>query len=146
MDLAVSNVLSNSDDSKVPNCKNCAVSFDATWHRRGQYSNQGFASAIEIETGKVLDYELYERVCNKCLRWTSERKAESHDEYADFWSAHSSTCPANFTGTSQTMESAAALANWGRFVSRNQLATRLTLVTVTHPNSSVYQIAIHMMI
>ena len=36
----------------------CVVSFDATWHRRGHYSNQGFTAAIEVYSGKVLDYVL----------------------------------------------------------------------------------------
>ena len=38
--------------------RECAVSFDASWHRRGHYSNQGFAAAIETDFGKVLDYSL----------------------------------------------------------------------------------------
>ena len=39
--------------------RDCAVSFDASWHRRGHFSNQGFAAAIDSEFGKVLDYQLY---------------------------------------------------------------------------------------
>ena len=33
--------------------RNCTVSFDASWHRRGHFSNQGFAAVIESESGKV---------------------------------------------------------------------------------------------
>ena len=31
--------------------RECAVSFDASWHRRGHYSNQGFAAAIDADFG-----------------------------------------------------------------------------------------------
>ena len=30
------------------------MSYDAVWHRRGHYSNQGFAAAIEILSATVL--------------------------------------------------------------------------------------------
>ena len=31
--------------------KECAVSFDASWHRRGHYFNQGFAAATDTDFG-----------------------------------------------------------------------------------------------
>ena len=42
----------------VPGTRECIFSFDASWHRRGHFSNQGFAGAIDSCTGKVLDYAL----------------------------------------------------------------------------------------
>ena len=63
--------LLNSLSGKHVHC-NCFavrdVSFDATWYRREHYSFLGFAAAIEVFSGKVLAYVLYD-----CLRWTEER-------------------------------------------------------------------------
>ena len=33
--------------------RDCAVSFDASWHRRGNYSNHGIADAIDTDFEKV---------------------------------------------------------------------------------------------
>ena len=122
MSLAANKVRSFSPISNIPDCGNCSVSFDGSWHTRGHYSNQGFCAAIEIDTGLVLDYQLYERVCNKCIRWTEEKKAEHTEDYEEFWARHQSECPANFKGSSQSMESAGALEIWARSISKNQLA------------------------
>ena len=75
MSLAAYKVRSFSPTSNIPDCGNCSVRFDGSSHTRGHYSNQGFCAAIEIDTGLVLDYQLYERVCNKCIRWIEEKKA-----------------------------------------------------------------------
>ena len=63
----------------------------------------------------------YQRVCNKCLSWPQERRTNNTEEYAAFMSDHKSTCPANFSGTSQGMEGAAAVEIWRRSVDKNQL-------------------------
>ena len=34
--------------SNIPGSYKCDVSFDATWRRRGHYSNQGFGAAIDV--------------------------------------------------------------------------------------------------
>ena len=78
MSMTAKEVRAKAESSNIPGCKVCAVSFDGSWHRRGHFSNQGFAGAIEVKTGKVLDYVLYERVCNKCIRWTEERKTDDY--------------------------------------------------------------------
>ena len=122
MSLTATHVHTLGKTSNIPDYKTCTVSFDATWHRRGHYFNQGFAAAIEVYSGKVLDYVLYERVCNKCLRWTEERKKGCPEEFSEYWEKHSSECPANFSGTSQAMESSAALEIWARSVRKHSLA------------------------
>ena len=122
MSMTAKEVRAKAESSNIPGCKVCAVSFDESWNRRGNFSNQGFAGAIEVKTGKVLDYVLYERVCNKCIRWTEERKKENPEEYSEYWEKHSSECPANFSGTSQAMESSAAIEIWGRSVDKHSLA------------------------
>ena len=54
------------DDSPA-GLRECAVSFDASGHRRGHYSDQGFPAAIDTDFGKVLDYSFYDRVCFSCI-------------------------------------------------------------------------------
>ena len=90
--------------------------------RRGHYSNQGFAAAIEILSGKVLDYVLYERMCNKCIWWTEDLKNDKPEEYSEFWKKHCNECLANYSGSSQSIESAGALEIWGRSLEKHQLA------------------------
>ena len=122
MSLAANRVLASAETSHIPNVRNCTVSFDATWHQRGYYPNQGFAAAIEVGSGKVLDYALYDRNCNKCIKWSEERKEKNPDEFSHYWGSHSSQCPGNFKGTSQAMESSAALEIWNRSVEKHSLA------------------------
>ena len=111
----------NSVESNIPGAFKCDVSFDATWHRRGHYSNQGFGAAIDIVSNKVLDFMLSQRICRKCLSWPSERRSSQPEEYAEFWSEHQATCSANFSGSSQSMEGSAAVEIWKRSVERNSL-------------------------
>ena len=123
MDLAAAQVRSreNSVASNIPGAYKCDVSFDATWHRRGHYSNQGFGAAIDIVSNKVLDYMLYQRICRKCLFWPNERRISQPDDYATFFSEHQATCTANFSGSSQSMEGSAAVEIWKRSVERHNL-------------------------
>ena len=101
--------------------RNSTVSFDASWHRRGHFSNQGFAAVIESESGKVLDHQLYDRVGFSGSSWTEERKASSPDVYAEFWDSHKALCNANFSGSSQSMESSAAVEVWKRSIETHGL-------------------------
>ena len=61
-------------------------------------------------------------MCSKCLKWTEERKKDDPDEYGEYWKKHSGECPANYSGTSQGMESSAALEIWARSVTKHYLA------------------------
>ena len=108
-------------ESTIPGVINCTVSFDASWHRRGHNSNQGFAGVIEADNGKVLDYVLYDRVCYQCSKWNQERKENEPDEYTSFWNTHKNFCTSNFSGSSQAMEGSAAVYIWARSVQLHQL-------------------------
>ena len=123
MKLSADNVYlqSSSLPSIIPGAINCTVSFDASWHRRGHYSNQGFAAVIDSEFGKVLDYVLYDRVCIKCSQWPNERKEKEPDEYNEYWIQHKDSCTLNYKDTSQSMESSAAVEIWHRSIEKNQL-------------------------
>ena len=107
--------------SNIPGAYKCDVSFDATWHRRGHYSNQGFGAAIDAVSNKVLDYALYQRICRKCSKWPIERQTSVPEDYSSFILEHQPSCPANFCGTSQAMEGSAAVVIWKWSVDRNQL-------------------------
>ena len=102
--------------------RECAVSFDASWHRRGHYSNQGFAAAIDTDFGKVLDYSLYDRVCYSCIKWPESRQSSCPEEFAQYWDIHKDLCTANYKGTSQAMESTAAVDVWKRSIETHNLA------------------------
>ena len=102
--------------------RECAVSFDASWHLRGHYSNQGFTAAIETVSGKILDYSFYDRVCYSCSKWPESRCISFPEEIEDYWSAHKEFCTANFKGTSQSMESTGAIDVWRRSIETHNLA------------------------
>ena len=116
-------VYSNSEPSSmvVPGTRECVVSFDASWHKRGHFSNQGFAAAIDSSTGKVLDYALYDRVCSLCSKWDENRKQQNPDEFAEFWGKHHTTCTANYKGSSQAMETSLAQEIWNMSITKHQL-------------------------
>ena len=122
MDLAAEEVRCrlDSEPSVIDGATRCHVSYDASWHRRGHYSNQGFGAAIDSHSGKVLDYGVMQRVCKKCSNWSDERKSSFPEEYESFIETHTN-CTINFTGTSQAMEGAIAVDLWKRSVTRNRL-------------------------
>ena len=60
-------------------------------------------------------------VCFSCSSWTEERKASSPDVYAKFWDSHKALCNANFSGSSQSMESSAAVEVWKRSIETHGL-------------------------
>ena len=122
MDIAAAEVRNRSDAeaSVIVGATRCHVSYDASWHRRGHYSNQGFGAAIDSSSGKVLDYALLQRFCLKCAVWSVQRQNDFPDEYVNFKETHLD-CSINFTGTSQAMEGAIALDHWKRSLVRNSL-------------------------
>ena len=123
MKISGQKVFSNSEPSTmvVPGTRECIVSFDASWHRRGHFSNQGFAGVIDSFTWKVLDYALYDRVCSLCSKWDEDRKLQNPDEFAEFWEKHRTTCTSNYRESSQAMETSAALEIWNRSIAKHQL-------------------------
>ena len=105
----------------VPGLRECIVCFDALWHRRSHFSNQGSVAAIDSETGKVLDYSLYDRMCYLCSKKDDDWKMQNPDEFAEFLYQHKNTYTANYNGTSQAMETSAALDIWKRSIAKHQL-------------------------
>ena len=111
--------LVNESPSRI---QECAVSFDSFWHRRGHYSNQGFAAAIDTSVSKVLDYSLYDRVCYSCGKWPESRRTSCSEEFVRYWDSQKDHCSANYMGTSQSMESAGAIDVWSRSIDKHNLA------------------------
>ena len=122
MDLAAAEVRNrlDADPSVIDGGTRCHVSYDASWHRRGHYSNQGFGAAIDSVSGKVLDFEVKQRICKMCSKWTEERQASSPEKFALYKEKHTN-CTINFTGTSHAMEGSIAVDLWNRSVPRNGL-------------------------
>ena len=63
MSLTTKHVHTSGKTSNIPDSKTCTESFDATWYRRGYYSNQGFAAAIvysKLQSGML---EVFPEVC-----------------------------------------------------------------------------------
>ena len=85
------------------------------------YSNLGFGSTISAVSKKVLDYELLNRICEKCNRWSANRREESPDEYQKWYDSHKANCRVSHTGSSQSMEPAAATLIWSRSIQRWKL-------------------------
>ena len=46
---------------------------------------------------------------------------ENPDEYVEFWEQHKTACTANYKGSSQAIESTAALEIWKRSITKHQL-------------------------
>ena len=112
-----SKFIADSEDavqSVRPGCVDIAVSFDGSWKQRGHYSNVGFAAVIERKSKKVVDYELLNRNCEACSKWSTHLMETKPKEYEAWYEAHKPDCKSNFTGTSLAMESEAAVRMWRR--------------------------------
>ena len=97
-----------------PGCVEIAVSFDGSWKQRGHYSNVGFGAVIDRESKKVVDYELLNRNCEACSKWSTHIMVKQPEEYEAWFQAHKPHCKSNFSGTSLAMESEAAVRMWKR--------------------------------
>lgn len=71
------------------NTRDIACAFDGTWQRRGFSSLNGVVTATSITTGQVIDVEIMSKYC------TCKNRLEKQ---------HTSSCIANYSGTSGGME------------------------------------------
>ena len=97
------------------------MSFDGSWKTQGFVSNICFGSVLSASTKKVLDYVLFNRICEKCNRWPATRKNVQPNEYHKWYDTHKDNCRVNHIGSSQSMEPAAAKIIWSRSVERHKL-------------------------
>ena len=97
--------------------RDCGVSVDGTWQRRGHASHHRVVSAISIDTGKCVDAEVLSNICKGCQTW--EKKDKSSDAYARWALDHK--CSANHTGSAGAMEAVGAVRIFTRSEELRQL-------------------------
>lgn len=96
-----------------------AVSVDGTWQKRiGHNSLNGIVTAIDVHSGKVLDYEILTSKCKQCQYW---RKHEEDPGYEEWVATHGSKCKANHTKSAPAMEPVGAVNIFARSVKLRKL-------------------------
>ena len=93
-----------------------AVSCDGSWQRRGYASINSLVTAINIDTGKCLAFEILVKNCKACEMWAS-RKGTT--EYNTFVQDHN--CPINHHGSVGAMEAVGRVNIFQRSVADLQL-------------------------
>ena len=86
------------------NVSDCDVSVDGSWQRRGYVSLNGFVSAIERVSDKIVDIDVMTKDCCLCKYWESK---EDETGYENWLSTHK--CPINHEGSSGSMETEGAV-------------------------------------
>ena len=81
------------------NVYDCDVSVDGSWQRRGSASLNGFVSAIERVSDKIVYIDVMTKDCRSCKYWESK---EDETGYENWLSTHK--CPINHEGSSGFME------------------------------------------
>lgn len=96
---------------------NIAVSYDGTWHKRGHTSHYGMGIAIDVLTGLVIDFHILSRYCSACDQ-NKKILGDKTKEYEEWQQSHNvgGECEKNFTGSSNSMEVAAAEVLWKRSI------------------------------
>lgn len=98
-----------------------AVSFDGTWAKRGFTSLTGIVFVISTDIGKVLDYHVLSKTCQKCS--LKKSKCEDDAEFEEWRIEHlaSGECDMNFEGSSPAMGSEGAVTLWKRSIELHNL-------------------------
>ncbi|KAK4327340.1 hypothetical protein Pmani_002172 [Petrolisthes manimaculis] len=86
-------------DPTLPEVKEVTVTLDGSWGKRGFTAKYGFVSAIEYETGMVVDHVTLSKWCKFCA--IEEGKGRDRKEW---WPEHASECNKNFDGSNPAME------------------------------------------
>lgn len=59
----------------------CAVLVDRSWQKRlGHNSLNGVVSAIEVKSGKIVDYDVMTSKCKECNHWSKKDKISVENE------------------------------------------------------------------
>ena len=96
--------------------RNCQVSVDGTWQKRGYSSLNGVVSVISSETKKCLDVAILSKFCKACQHWSTKTE---HPKYEQWKASH--VCKANHSKSSGSMESLGAVAIFQRSVENYNL-------------------------
>lgn len=94
--------------------------YDASWHRRGHFSNQGFGAVIDSQSGKVLDHDLLQRICRKFLpghRREKHHSPKSIQHFRNLWTRVQGKLSWEQPGYAGSI----AVKHWNHSVSKNHL-------------------------
>jgi hypothetical protein len=91
--------------------KNCQVSVDGTWQKRGYSSMNGVVTLISRENGKCLDTAVLSKYCKGCAMWNGNKNKPG---YLNWKTNH--ICQANHNTSSGSMEAAGAILMFSRSV------------------------------
>lgn len=101
-----------------------AVSYDASWHKRGYKSNYGAGCVVDIMTGYIIDYDILSKTCQQCA--VSEQcLGKDTAEFNVWFDGHKALCDADHSGSSGGMEVAIAERIWKRSVNNGFRYTTL---------------------
>ena len=95
------------------------IMIDGTWQRRGHSSLNGVVTAISMENGKVLDYEVLSKSCKGCQIMSSKDKSSL--EYKQWEVTHQPKCKKTHDGSAPSMEPAGAIRIFQRSEAQNNL-------------------------
>ena len=98
------------------NVYDCDVSVDGSWQRRGYASLNGFVSAIERVSNKIVDIDVATKDCRSCKYWESK---EGETGYENWLSTHK--CPINHEGSSGSMETEGTVRIFNNSIEKNGL-------------------------
>ena len=93
----------------------CHCHCHGSWHKRGHSSLQGTVACISIDTGKVLDYEAFNKVCHKYSRFSNS----DYVAYQTFIANH--TCKTNYEGSAASMDPTGIKRIYRRSIEKNNL-------------------------
>ena len=62
------------------NVFDCDMSLDGSWQRRGYASLNGFVSAIERVSDKVVDIDIMTKDCRSCKHWNGKEEEPGYDK------------------------------------------------------------------
>ena len=93
------------------------VSFDGSWQKRGFTSKHGVGTAIEVQTGLVIDFCVLSTFCHAC-KVNEKKYKDDAAALAEWKMSHILCCDKNFDGSSKAMEADAAVRIWSRSLER----------------------------
>ena len=109
-------ILNDDPDQAV----SCAVTVDGTWQKRGHTSKIGVVFVLSVVTGEILDYQVKSLVCHMCSKALCKVK-DNEKDLLKWREKHNENCQINHKGSSDSMESAAAIELFCRSVERRKL-------------------------
>ena len=79
------------------------VSYDGSWHTLSHSSHYDIGAVCELQTGLILDYEVFNKFCLLCVV-NSKQFGGDGEEFKHRFYEHKSSCGQNYDGSSNSME------------------------------------------